>query len=135
LLCQGRVAEAVAHYRKTVELKPDAVEARDNLAWVLATCPDASVRNGGAAIEQAEQANRLVGSNNPKTLCTLAAAYAEAGQFPEAVATAQRALQLATAQDNTALVISLRTQLASYQANAPFRDVSLTNGPGAQAPP
>jgi tetratricopeptide (TPR) repeat protein len=135
LLCQGRVAEAVAQYRKTVEFKPDAVAARDNLAWVLATCPDASVRNGGAAIAQAEEANRLVGGNNPKILCTLAAAYAEAGRFPEAVATAQRALQLATTQDNADLVTSLRTQLASYQTNAPFRDVSLTNGAVAEAPP
>jgi tetratricopeptide (TPR) repeat protein len=135
LLCEGRVAEAVAHYHKTVELKPDAAEARNSLAWVLATCPVASVRNGGEAVEQAGRANQLTGGNQPGILGTLAAAYAEAGRFGEAVATVQRALQLATLQNDSALMISLRTQMEYYKTDARFRDASLTNGLAAQTPP
>jgi Flp pilus assembly protein TadD len=135
LLETGRGAEAIAHYQTALELQPQNSGVQNNLAWILATYPEAAFRNGLRAVALAEQANRFVGGNNPMILRTLAAAYAEAGRFPQAVATAQQAIELATAQDNTALVISLRTQLAFYQANTPFKDVSLTNGPAAQAPP
>ena len=62
-------------------------------------------------------------------LRTLAAAYAENGQFPEAVASARRALHLATARNNAALVNELGVQLGFYQAGSPFRDASLANTP------
>ena len=97
----------------------------NNLAWVLATCPDASVRNGARAVELAQQAERLSGGKDPSLLGTLAAAYAEAGRFAEAVATAQRALDLATAQTNTAQVETLRARLGLYRAGSPFRDTDL----------
>ena len=58
--------------------------------------------------------------DNPNFLCTLAAAYAAAGRFPEAVETAQRALQLAGAQYNTALADDIRSELKLYQSGAPF---------------
>jgi len=57
---------------------------------------------------------------NPIILSTLAAAYAEAGRFPEAIQTAQRAIQLAEAQSNTRLTGELQSQLKLYQAGAPF---------------
>jgi cytochrome c-type biogenesis protein CcmH/NrfG len=102
----------------------------------MATCPDASVRNGTQAVELAEQAEQLSGGGNPAILATLAAAYAEAGRFPEAVTTAQKALQLVESQTNAASVINdLQTQIKCYQAGLPFRDVSLTNALPAESRP
>ncbi len=120
LLQKGSVDEAIAHFQKALQITPDYAEAQNNLAWVLATCPQASLRNGKQAVELAQRANQLTGDGNPVVLGTLAAAYAEAGRFPEAVATAQRALQLAGTQSNTALAEALRSQLKLYQASLPF---------------
>jgi hypothetical protein len=92
---------------------------------VLANCPEASVHNGVRAVELAQQAERLSGSKDPTILGKLAAAYAESGRFPESVATAQRALELATIQTNTAQAEALRTRLLIYQAGSPFRDRGL----------
>jgi hypothetical protein len=94
---------------------------------VLATSPQASVRNGVRAVELAQQAERLSGGKDLSVLGTLAAAYAEARRFPDAVATAQRALDLATSQTNLTRADTLRAQLGLYQAGSPFRDVVSTN--------
>ena len=120
LLQQGRTAEALSHYLKALTVKPDDAGVQNKLAWLLATSPQASLRNGDQAIELAHRANQLTGGSNPVILCTLAAAWAEAGRFPEAVATAQRALQLAEAQSNQALADDLRSELKLYQASIPF---------------
>jgi protein O-mannosyl-transferase len=120
LLQKGSVDEAIVHYQKTLQITPDNAEVRKNLAWVLATCPQASLRNGNKAVELAQRANQLTGDGNPVFLGTLAAAYAEAGRFPEAAETAQRALQLAETQSNTALANAIRSQLKLYQAGIPF---------------
>ena len=87
--------------------------------------PDASIRNGARAVELAQQAERLSEAKDPALAGTLAAAYAEAGRFGEAVATAQRALEQATAQTNTAQVETLRVRLKLYQSGSPFRDSEL----------
>ncbi len=121
LFQKGNGAEAIAHFQKALQINPDYADAMNNLACVLATCPQASLRNGKQAVELAQRANQLTGDGNPVLLGTLAAAYAEAGHFPEAVATAQRALQLAQKQSNTALTDALRSQLKLYQAGRPFR--------------
>jgi protein O-mannosyl-transferase len=120
LLKLGRLDEAIAHFKKSLEIRPDQVEIQNNLAWLLATSPQASLRNGSLAVELAQRANQLAGAKNPNFLCTLAAAYAEAGRFSEAVETAQRALPLAEAQYNTALADDIQTQLKLYQAGVPF---------------
>lgn len=126
LLQQGRVAEAVTHYQAAVAAVPNHPYLLNNLAWVLAACPDASIRNGARAVELAQQAERISGGKDPALIGTLAAAYAEAGRFPEAVASARRALDLAAAQSNTAQVEALRGRLKLYEAGAPFRDTELT---------
>ena len=96
LAAEGRFAAAIAQFQQALEIEPDNVAAQKNLAWLLATCPAASLRNGVEAIEHARRANRLCGGERPDILDTLAAAYAEAGRFPEALATARNALELAT---------------------------------------
>ena len=68
-----------------MRLRPNDAALLNNTAWVLATNPNASVRNGMEAVELAERALKLSGGNEPAILGTLAAAYAEAGRFPEAV--------------------------------------------------
>src|SRR5208282_798188 len=98
LLKMGNADEAITHYQKALQIEPDNAEAQNNLAWVLATCPQASLRNGNQAVALARRANQLTGGGNPVVLGTLAAAYAEAGRFPEAEETAQRALQMAETQ-------------------------------------
>jgi len=120
LLQKGRADEAITHYQKALQIKPNYLEVQNNLAWVLAVAPQALLRNGRQAVELALQANQLAGGENPIILRTLAAAYAEAGQFPEAVETAQRALQLAETQSNTALANAIRSQMKFYQAGSPF---------------
>ena len=93
----GRTREAVAQYREALRLNPNLAGALNNLAWVLATSPDDELRNGAEAVRLAERACELTHYGQPLFIGTLAAAYAEAGRFPEAVTTAEKAEQLATA--------------------------------------
>ena len=85
---------------------------------------DPSVRNGTKAVELAEQTDQLSDEKNPVMAATLAAAYAEAGRFPEAIMTAHRAVQLATSQNNAALAAAFGAQLKLYQSGSAFRDAS-----------
>jgi Flp pilus assembly protein TadD len=121
-------AEAMFHYRKDLEIRPQHAEAHNNLAWLLATCPVASLRNGAKAVQHALQANKLSGGKQPDILDTLAAAYAEAGRFPEALAAARAALELATRRNNRPLADALRAQIARYEAGQPFRQTPSTSG-------
>ena len=89
LAAQGRFREALTQFQRALQIQPDCVEARKNLAWLRATCPQASLRNGGEAIEHARRADQLCGGQRVDVLDALAAAYAEAGHFPEALTTAQ----------------------------------------------
>jgi tetratricopeptide (TPR) repeat protein len=120
LLQKGAVDEAIFHFQKALQINPDHVQTLNNLAWVLAACPQASLRSGNKAVELAQRANQLTRDGNPAVLRTLAAAYAEAGRFPEAVETGERALQVAGTQSNTALADAIRSQLKLYQAGIPF---------------
>jgi protein O-mannosyl-transferase len=129
LRAMGETREAIAHYKSALEFRPDFAPAMDSLAWVLATSPDASVRDGVQAVVLAARAEQISGGRSPVVLATLAAAYAEVGRFPEAVETAERALRLATARGKAELGERLRTQVALYRTGAPYREAS---GPGDQ---
>jgi protein O-mannosyl-transferase len=121
LLKQGRTDEAIAATEKALELQPGNVLSQNNLAWILATAPQPSLRNGARAVQLAAQARQASGINNPVYLRTLAAAYAEAGQFPDAVQTAQRAIALAQAQSNAPLANALLHEIKLYEAGHPFQ--------------
>src|SRR5262249_28741067 len=112
----GRAAEAVAPLRRAVELRPDEVEALDELALILATHPDERVRDGGQAVKLAERAVGLTHAERSVPLDVLAAAYAEAQRFDEAVQTAQQAASLASAAGETRLASEIGAHLLSYQA-------------------
>jgi Flp pilus assembly protein TadD len=68
--------------------------------------------------------DQLSGGGNPVVVTTLAAAFAEMGRFPEAITTAQRALELAASQNNTALVAALEAQIKLYQTGSPFHQTA-----------
>ena len=82
----GRVAEAIRHYEKAIQLNPDHIQARNDLAWILACHPDPSIRDGARAVALAMRADQLSGGQNPVVIGTLAAGYAEAGRFSDAIA-------------------------------------------------
>lgn len=108
--------ETIAEYEKALELDPGAFAPQNNLAWMLATCPDTSLRNGNRALSLAQRADQLTGGKNPIVLHTLAAAYAQSGLFSKAIETAQQASALASAQGNSGLVQTLQREIQQYQA-------------------
>ncbi len=118
----GRAREAVAQYREALKLNPNLTGALNNLAWVLATSPDDELRNGTEAVRLAEQACELTHYREPLFIGTLAAAYAEAGRFPEAVTTAEKAEQLATSAGLTAVAAKNHELLELYQAGKPHHE-------------
>lgn len=124
LILSGNTKTALPPLRRAVELDPDSVGAACNLAWVLATSPDATVRDGTKAVELARHAETLTQGREIRVLNILAAAYAEAGQFDAAVETATRALELPVAQTNTAWAARLQAALASYRNHQPLREES-----------
>jgi tetratricopeptide (TPR) repeat protein len=118
----GGGAEAIRQFEMTIQLNPDHIQARNDLAWILACHPDPSFRDGPKAVVLALRADELSGGQNPVIIGTLAAAYAEAGKFPEAVAAGGRACQAALAETNSALAEALQKRLRLYQAGSPWRD-------------
>jgi tetratricopeptide (TPR) repeat protein len=118
----GRTRGAIAQYREALKLNPNLAGALNKLAWALATSPDDELRNGAEAVHLAEHACELTHYGEPLFLGTLAAAYAESGRFPEAVATAEKAGQLATDAGLAALVAKNRQLLELYRAGKPYRE-------------
>jgi tetratricopeptide (TPR) repeat protein len=114
--------EALTHYQRALETKPDDVQALNNEAWILATWPNLSIRDGLKAVALAEHADSLTSRRNQVIAATLAAAYAETGRYQEAVRTAERAMQLAASEGNQARVLSIREQLETYKTGNAFRD-------------
>jgi tetratricopeptide (TPR) repeat protein len=125
LLRQGLLKEAIAHYEKALALAPEDPHARNNIAWVLATSSDASIRDRAKAIDLAEVAAALSGGREPRFLRTLAAAYAQSGRFSEALAAAQRAAAIARMQGKTGLADRLNKDLMLYRGHLPLREDSL----------
>lgn len=116
LLEQGMPAQALAHIQKAHELHPDDPGGQCDLAWMLATTPELSLRNGTRALLLARMANQTTGGANPFILRVLAAAQAQTGDFKQAVNTADKALSLALAGSQTGLASSLRDEIKIYQS-------------------
>jgi protein O-mannosyl-transferase len=127
LVQQGEIKDGVEEWQKVLAIQPDNGNAMSNLAWVFATSPDQSLRDGPKAVKLAEQALRLSGGRIPILFRTLAAAYAESGRFSDAIQTAQQGSELANSQGNPGLATELKTNIALYQERQPLRDHSLTN--------
>jgi tetratricopeptide (TPR) repeat protein len=119
---KGEIAQAIAHYRLAVKLQPDLALAMNNLAWLLATHPNADMRNGVEAVEMGERAVSATKEREPFYLGTLAAAYAEAGRFDDAVRTAQKTSALAQSLGLKELAERNERLLQEYKAGKPHRE-------------
>jgi tetratricopeptide (TPR) repeat protein len=128
LIQQGHVREAIDQWQESLAIQPENGNAASNLAWVFATCPQDSIRDGTRAAELGEKALRISGGKIPMIYRVLAAAYAERGRFADAIETGQRGAELATSQGNPGLAAELESNIALYQSGRPLRDSSITNG-------
>ena len=117
----GRSADAARAFRKVLPSSPDDPDLLESLAWILATAPDAGVRDGKTAVELARHAAELSG-NAPNVLDTLAAAYAENGQFDDAAAAAERALALARGEHRADLVEQIEFRMQLYREESLYRE-------------
>jgi tetratricopeptide (TPR) repeat protein len=117
LRSRGDLAAALAQFREAVELKPDSTSAVASLAWLLATAPDAALRNAGEAIRYGERAADLTRRTDASALDILAAAYASAGQFDRAIAITQEALVL---KPDDALAAAIHQRQALYRQRKGF---------------
>ena len=116
----GRHREAAGAYREALDTFPGETSLQRGLAWLLATSPDSGVRDGAEALLRAREAAE--GPADPRTLETLAAAHAEAGDFPEAVGAATRAKELLLKAGNRAAVRQVERRLKLYREGRPYRE-------------
>jgi tetratricopeptide (TPR) repeat protein len=123
---QGRTEEAIQEYEAALKYRPQFLLAQNNLAWILATAADSRLRNGNKAVELAEQAVVATKGNDPIFLHTLAAAYAENGEFEKAVAAAQDALAIADASGLTSLAESLHSKIALFKSGSAYHESAST---------
>ena len=114
---------ATQQFEAAVKLDPMYLSAANNLAWLLATCADKSLRDGPRAVQLAEKVNRSTPMESAQFLDTLSAAYAEAGQFKDAIATIQRAITLATSRGDASLAATLRLRAGLYEANTAYHEL------------
>jgi tetratricopeptide (TPR) repeat protein len=119
---QGKVKEAIQEYEAALSIAPEDIATLNNMAWILATCSDASIRDGGRAITFATKAVEVSGGKNPYLLRTLAAARAEAGQFTQAAATAEAAKALAETQNKLELARRLEQETTLYRGSEAVRE-------------
>jgi len=119
---QGQFEQAIAHYQTALKLQPNNAAFLNNLAWLLATCPEARFRNGQQAVQLAEQACQLTDFQKPQLIGTLAAAYAEAGRFDDAVAASEKAHDLALALGQQTLARKNQELLQLFKKHQPYRE-------------
>jgi tetratricopeptide (TPR) repeat protein len=118
----GRTSEAIEHYNQLLQLLPDSFEALNDLAWLLASREAAQGGDPTRAVQLAQRARQLGGQENAHCLDTLAAAYAAAGRFADAVLAAERAAELAESSGQAALAKKIRLRLELYRSEQPYRE-------------
>ena len=116
--------EAIVCFQKSLQIKPDSVEVLNNLAWLLATCPDAHMRDGVQAVKYAGRACELTHYGVTPLVGTLAAAYAEAGRYDDAIAAGEKACALALAAGEQELLERNRELLVLYRAHQPYHEAA-----------
>src|SRR6266567_7900260 len=122
LLEEGRTEDAVAHYIAALQIKADYVPAMVSLAWIYATASgEVGTQHAAEAVRLAEQACRISGCKQSRLLDTLAAAYANAGRFEEAVKTGEEAFSIAKVAGENNFADSIRARIDLYKKGSPFR--------------
>jgi arylsulfatase A-like enzyme/Tfp pilus assembly protein PilF len=118
---QKDFAGAVPHFVQALRANPRRVEVLNALAWLLATVEGLGTTEVGSAVQLAQQACELTGYQEAAILDTLAAAYADIGDFTQAVSTAQEALRLASSRGQEQLAEAIRQRLDLYRSGQPYR--------------
>lgn len=118
----GDTASAVTEYSRALSIKPDDVTALNNLAWIRAANSRDEFRNGAEAVRLAERACAITRNSKSFVLGTLAAAYAEAGNYAEAVATAGKAHDVAVANGEKAIADVNEQLIELYRAGKPYHE-------------
>ena len=121
----GNPRQSAAQFNQVLVLKPHQLEALNHLAWLLATCPDDTVRDGGEAVRRAEEACRLTAFKQARETGILAAAYAEAGRFQAAIATGELSVKLASAAGDRQTTAINQQLLAFYRAGKPWHEPAI----------
>ncbi|MHC4625094.1 MAG: tetratricopeptide repeat protein, partial [Planctomycetota bacterium] len=122
LFTVGRIQPAIEHFHRVLQLHPDHTEALNALAWVLATSNDTDKQKSAQAVRFAERACEITGYRNAGALDTLAAAYASAGRFPDAIRTAEQAIDAARADSKEELAQQIQDRLLLYEAGRRYRE-------------
>jgi tetratricopeptide (TPR) repeat protein len=117
---KGDHDRAMADYNRAIELDPMCAHAHSNLAWLLAVCPESKYRDGMKAIKLAKKA--IERNDKSARIDTLAAAYAEAGRFQDAIKTEERTIAKLKEEGNTKGIPEFEEHLASYKAGKPWRE-------------
>jgi tetratricopeptide (TPR) repeat protein len=112
--------KALADYAEAIRIDPDSARPYNNTAWILATCPNDAVRDGGKALELATKACELSRWKVAHTLDTLAAAHAESGNPEEAVGWQKKAMELT--YDNKEEAENAKRRLKLYEEGKPYRE-------------
>ena len=120
---QGKSDAAIGRFREALRLQPDWPAPLNDLGWLLATHVDGRYRDGREAVKLTERAAALTRRRDAGMLDTLAAAYAEAGRFAEAEATAQEALSVAKSAGLTALAEQIEKRCQGYILQQPWREL------------
>jgi Flp pilus assembly protein TadD len=121
-LANKRLQPAAANFKEALRLAPDTPECMNALAWIYATSPQPELRNGPEAVRLAGAACRITQRQKAAILDTLAAAYAEAGRFDEAVKTTEELRALAISGHDTNMADTAWQRLELYKAGKPYRD-------------
>jgi len=121
---QGKIDDAITHYTEALRIKPDMIGVLERLAWIRATNVNTDLLNPTEAVRLAERANLLTRYQQPVMLDTLAAAYAAAGQFQQAVQSAEKALKLAEYYKEEQIASEIRSRLQLYLSGLPYREPS-----------
>jgi tetratricopeptide (TPR) repeat protein len=123
-----KLREAMSEYASALLIQPDFPDALDGLAWILCTATNAVFRNGTEAVTMAARACELTSREDPAKLKTLAAAYAEAGRFTDAIGALQSARDLALKAGRQELVNECARMLEQFQKSKSWREWPKNNG-------
>ena len=118
----GQLENAVEAYRRTLEMQPKMTLAANNLAWILATHANAEIRNGAEAVLWARRVSDQTNDSQPAFLDTLACAYAESGDFEQAITAANRAIAMHNANGDGSEAANVEARLELFRRGKPFRD-------------
>jgi tetratricopeptide (TPR) repeat protein len=119
-LGSGDLNKALSDYRSAIDADSECAEGYNGLAWIYSTSQNRNFRDGRKAVDYAVRAAKLTGYNDLAILDTLAAAYAEAGEWADAIKQQNRAIELA--KNNSAYILDARDRLKLYEAKKPFRE-------------